>query len=108
MYLGLITDQNLKWHGHYLTKKIRKLRTILHKSLLTIVYQVLVESVIRDGIFVWKNLYRNAYINSLFIKIYFKDLTQTQNNLLKNFFLHKTVTTSSSYLLIPFTFIFQT
>lgn len=61
-YLGIIIDNNLKWHSHilYLTKKVRflihkfyLLREFLSKKLMIMIYKALVEQLLRYGILVW-------------------------------------------------------
>lgn len=81
-YLGIIVDQHLRWddHTNYLNKKIRllthifySLRDILHKRNFLLVYNSLIESVLRYCIVIWGGLYNNALNN----------LQRTQNGLLK-------------------------
>lgn len=81
-YLGIVVDNKLKWdqHATYLTKKIRYLihkfyllNRILNQNLLLILYQSLVESLIRYGIIVWGGLYNNSL----------RKLAVAQNTILK-------------------------
>lgn len=71
-YLGVIVDQHLRWSDHcdYVTEKIRKLfykfyqiRDILSKKLIKILYNALVESILRYCIVVWGGAYNNAQLN---------------------------------------------
>lgn len=68
-YLGVIIDQHLRWneHANYISSKIRKMyykfyqsREILNKKILIILYNALVESLIRYCIVIWGCLYKNA------------------------------------------------
>lgn len=68
-YLGVIIDSHLKWdkHAEYLTSKIRKvipkfysLRDILKTKTMRIVYNSLVESILRYAIICWGGMYNGA------------------------------------------------
>jgi len=65
-YLGVVIDKHLKWkeHTEYLSKNLRnivykfyQLRNILNFSILKMIYNSLVESVLRYCIVVWGGLY---------------------------------------------------
>jgi len=82
-YLGLMLDQHLRWdiHANYISKKIRKtififytLRNIISKRMLTIVYNSLIESILRYGIIVWGgilpgNLYNLQIAQNYLLKV---------------------------------------
>lgn len=81
-YLGIEVDQHLRWDEHVVsvTKKIRKLiyklyqlRDILNAKTMLMIYNSLVESILRYCIIIWGGIYKN-YLHKLQI---------TQNYILK-------------------------
>lgn len=95
-YLGITLDSHLRWdlHTENINKKIRsllysfyKLKNILDTKTLLLIYEALVESVIRYGLIVWGG------IN----KTHLQTLSQTQKKLLK-IILKKEITYSSDKL----------
>lgn len=71
-YLGIIVDQSMRWNEHmvYTTKRLRKLvykfyqlRNILSKKVLLMVYDALVESIIRYCIIVWGGTFKSTLCN---------------------------------------------
>ena len=85
-YLGIIIDQNLKWHEHstrvtqitkLLIHKFYVLREMCGVKLLLSLYRALFESILTYGILVWGGTYKNALhsleiIQKSILKIIFK------------------------------------
>lgn len=97
-YLGVITDENLKWKEHiiYLYNKLRKIlpkfyqiRNIAREEIKRTLYYGLVKSNLRYGIIVWGSAYDNAIrpleiIQKTLIKIlYTKDRYYPSDQLFK-------------------------
>lgn len=81
-YLGLMIDHHLRWNVHamYVVKRLRRLmykfyqlRDILNKKNLLIIYNALIESILRYCITVWGGSYKNAL----------KNLQVIQNSIIK-------------------------
>ena len=102
-YLGIICDQTLRWdlHTAYLTKKLNflvykfyTLRNILDRKMLIMLYQSLVESILRYGILVWGSMYytslkplqviQNKILKIILKKPYLYPTQQIYNNTLVN------------------------
>ena len=89
-YLGIVIHAHLKWQPHidYISKKIRGLvhkfyllRIFLDRRTLIVVYQALVESILRYGILVWGGLYNNALYKLNIIQKYILKVIFNKNKL---------------------------